>query len=69
MSKYLIHVQFENYTEVIHHEGSLKDGLKKAWAICAERKSEPASIQIHQPNSQIASTNDGWQTVSPVERV
>lgn len=57
------HVQFT-------HEGSLKSALKAAWDEAFSRKKTPADIRISLTEPRINHTpDDGWQTVSPVERV
>tara|TARA_R110002096_G_scaffold13728_1_gene48377 strand:- start:805 stop:1017 length:213 start_codon:yes stop_codon:yes gene_type:complete len=69
MANYLITVSFETDNVQIHFDGSLKDGLKQAWSLCAERKCEPVAITFQKAGEVIPHEQDGWQTISPIERM
>jgi hypothetical protein len=69
MGKYRITVSFDNEVEEFIHEGNLKDGMKKAWNRCAERKQNPKGIIFTETNTEDFTQVEGWQTVAPVERM
>lgn len=69
MASYQISITFKTDTVQLYFEGSLKDGMKEAWAVCSKRKSEPVSITMQKAGATLAHERDGWQTVSPIERI
>ena len=64
---YLITVAFHDETIELHHEGSLKDGLKAVWALSAKKKAQPFDIRFSKGGAILGTNEDGWTTVCPIE--
>tara|TARA_R110001592_G_scaffold67354_4_gene206550 strand:- start:1190 stop:1411 length:222 start_codon:yes stop_codon:yes gene_type:complete len=65
-----IFIDFQSEQVQFEHIGNLKSALKAAWDEAFSRKKTPADIRISLNKPRINHTpDDGWQTVSPIERV
>ena len=71
MTKYFVFIDFGNEHVQLEHEGSLKEAMQVAWREAHDRKRTPLDIRIS-PKKIIVGyqpDDDGWQTISPVERL
>ena len=71
MTKYFVFIDFGNEHVQLEHEGSLKEAMQSAWREAHDRKKTPLDIRISPKQFNIAyqPDNDGWQTISPIERL
>jgi len=71
MTKYFIFIDFGNEHVQLEHEGSLKEAMQSAWHETYDRKKTPLDIRISPKEIMIAyqPDDDGWQTISPIERL
>jgi len=71
MKQFFIFIDFGYEHIQLEFEGSLKEAMHKVYQEAKSRKQNPSDVRIspkpivvgHEPD------NDGWQTISPIERL